>query len=442
MAETVHLIVDQGPSKGQKLTVPADGARVGRSSKNDIVIEDPLLSRHHCRLFFKPGDGLWVTDLGSANGTLVKGSPITEVPIRVGDTVTIGDTVLKVLSDSVGAGSADAGNKEKKPQEAAKAISPVVDLGLKSEKEKVEILQKKSPVGFLIAGAVLAIVVAMVIWMPKLLKGGKTVKPLPPPAAAQNLELEYEKVIANTGNVFRYTLTITTNDVISVQIDDIKNDRHVRKEKPMSSEYTKSLAKSIIDAGFFSLQDEYQGVQPDMLEQWDLSITIGKQTHRTRVINRIEPESFSAIREKIEQAGKNELDLFAMETSPEKLTQLSRDAHLMGKKCYDEREIKYGNLALALKNFKEAETYLETIEPKPDFYAENLAMITDCKRLLEDKYNDQSFRVEQARRRGDWDEAAKELRILLEMIPDGGDQRNKDARKKLLDVEKHLEKKR
>jgi len=43
---------------------------------------------------------------------------------------------------------------------------------------------------------------------------------------------------------------------------------------------------------------------------------------------------------------------------------------------------------------------------------------------------------------GDWEESAKELRIMLEMLPDGNDQRNQDARKKLLDVEKHLEKKR
>jgi len=438
MAETVHLIVDVGPSKGQKLTVPAEGARVGRSSKNDIVIADPLLSRHHCRLFFKPGEGLWVTDLGSANGTMVKGNPITEVRISVGDTVTIGDTVLKVLCDSL-----EAVNMQNKPSEAPKAVVPVVDLGLKSEKEKMESLPRKSPVGFLITGALLAIAVAIAIWLPKLLKAkGKNSRPLPPSAVAQTLELEYEKVIANTGNVFRYTLTITTNDVISVQIDDIKNDRHTRKEKPMSSEYTKSLAKSIIDAGFFSLQDEYQGVQPDMLEQWDLTVTIGKQTHRTRVVNRIEPEGFAVVRERIELAGKNELDLWAMETSPEKLVQLSRDAHLLGKKCYDEREIKYGNLALALKSFVEADSYLETVEPKPDFYSETIAMITDCKRLLEDKYNDQNFRVEQARKRGDWEEAAKELRTLLEMIPDGGDQRNKDARKKLLDVEKHLERKR
>jgi pSer/pThr/pTyr-binding forkhead associated (FHA) protein len=437
MAKIVHLIVEQGPNKGKNIIVPTEGARLGRSSKNDIVLEDPLLSRHHCRLFFKPGDGLWITDLGSANGTVVNGNTITEGRINVGDTVTIGDTVLKVLSDSV---EEDKG----KPAVALNAAAPVIDLGLKSEKEKLESGPSKSPLSLIIIVALIAVAVAAAIWVPKLMSKDKSKKTVSRPVAstAQTLELEYEKVLANTGNVFRYSLKITTNNMISVQIDDIKNDRHPRKEKQMSSEYSKSLAKAIMDAGFFSLAEEYQGIQPDVMEQWDLSVTIGKKTHRTRVINRVEPENFAVIREKIELAGKNELGLWAMESSPEKLVQMAREAFQLGKKYYDEREIKYGNLSMAQKSFIEADSYLETVDPKPDFYPDVVASVTDCKKLLQERYNDQNFRIERSLKLGDWEESAKELRILLEMIPDGNDQRNRDARKKLLDVEKHLEKKR
>ncbi len=441
MADIVHLIVEQGPNKGKNVAVPADGARLGRSSKNDIVLEDPLLSRHHCRLFFKLGEGLWITDLGSANGTVVNGSTVTETRIRSGDTVTIGDTVLKVLNDEIGVA-------QSAPVEAVSSVAggtvPVVDLGLKSEKDKLGGVSKKSSMNLIIIAAVLMAAIVAGVWIPKLMSDKKPAKKRPVFAetVAQTLELEYEKVQATTGNVFRYSLKIATNNVISVQIDDVKNDRHARKEKPMSSEYAKSLAKAITDSGFFSLSEEYQGVQPDMLEQWDLSVTIGRKSHRSRVINRVEPEAFAVVREKIELAGKNELGLWAMESSPEKLVQMARDAYLLARKCHDEREIKYGNLALALKSFIESESYLETVDPKPDFYPDVVASITDCKKLMQDKYNDQNFRVERAMKLGDWEESAKELRILLEMIPDGGDPRNADARKKLLDVEKHLNKKR
>lgn len=439
MAETVHLVVEGGPNKGKNITVLSDGVRLGRSSKNDVVLEDPLLSRHHCRLFFKQGEGLWVTDLASANGTLVNGATVTETRIRTGDTVTIGDSVLKVVRDELEAAPASADVPTGAP-----SVGGVVDLGLKSEKEKLENAPRRSLLVPLIIAGIIAVAAMAAVWVPKLMAPGKSkvAKPLPASALGQNLEVEYEKVQANTGNVFRYSMKITSNNMISVQIDDIKNDRHPRKEKQMSGDYSKSLAKAIVDAGFFKLAEEYQGIQPDILEQWDLTVTIGAKTHRTRVVNRVEPEEFAAVRERIELAGKNELGLWAMESSPAKLLEIAKEAYLLGKKYYDEREVKYGNLSMGLKSFMESDSYLETVDPKPDFYSDVVASITDCKKLLTDKYNDQNFRVERAMKLGDWEESSKELRTLLEMFPDGGDQRNQDARKKLLDVEKHLEKKR
>jgi pSer/pThr/pTyr-binding forkhead associated (FHA) protein len=47
--DPVHLMVVRGDDTGKAITVPAAGARLGRSSKNDIVLADPSLSRHHCR---------------------------------------------------------------------------------------------------------------------------------------------------------------------------------------------------------------------------------------------------------------------------------------------------------------------------------------------------------------------------------------------------------
>jgi len=174
MADTVHLVVEKGPNKGKQISVLAEGVRVGRSSKNDVVLEDPLLSRHHCRLFFKPGEGLWVTDLGSANGTLVNGNTITEVRLRIGDRIAIGDTVLEVLTEDVGGVQAAPGAGIKV------AGGPVVDLGLKSEKEKQEGGQRKSPIGLLSLMASFAIAIAVGIWLPKFLMKGKAQKKKPP----------------------------------------------------------------------------------------------------------------------------------------------------------------------------------------------------------------------------------------------------------------------
>ena len=70
MDTQLEILVTVGPLKGQRFSVPADGIRLGRSSSCEISIPDPALSRNHC-LFETRDGGLWVTDLASANGTIV-----------------------------------------------------------------------------------------------------------------------------------------------------------------------------------------------------------------------------------------------------------------------------------------------------------------------------------------------------------------------------------
>ena len=99
MSENIHLIIEAGPERGRSLTIPAAGARVGRSSKNDLVIVDPLMSRHHCRVGFKDNI-LCLSDLGSSNETLVNDKPIREALLHVGDRILLGDTILRVVTNT------------------------------------------------------------------------------------------------------------------------------------------------------------------------------------------------------------------------------------------------------------------------------------------------------------------------------------------------------
>ena len=97
--------------------------------------------------------------------------------------------------------------------------------------------------------------------------------------------------------------------------------------------------------------------------------------------------------------------------------------------------IALGNLSAAIKSFKEAEWYLETVDEKPDFYADILASRRVCVDELKQSYEEHNFQTERAIRLRDWNSAAEELKILLELIPDREDPRNKDARKKLIEVD-------
>jgi len=69
---------------------------VGRSQDNEIVINDPNVSRRHARIS-RADNGFVVEDLGSTNGTLLDGAPIDREMIEGGDELTFGQTTARFI---------------------------------------------------------------------------------------------------------------------------------------------------------------------------------------------------------------------------------------------------------------------------------------------------------------------------------------------------------
>ena len=69
---------------------------VGRSQENDIVINDPNVSRKHARIS-RADNGFVVEDLGSTNGTLLDGAPIDRERIEGGDELTFGQSTARFV---------------------------------------------------------------------------------------------------------------------------------------------------------------------------------------------------------------------------------------------------------------------------------------------------------------------------------------------------------
>lgn len=88
-----RLIVRRGPQPNQIYELNKDVITLGRDITNDIVINDPEVSRHHMRLT-RGGGGYTMEDLGSTNGTFVNGQRLTGArPLASGDMVGLGETV-------------------------------------------------------------------------------------------------------------------------------------------------------------------------------------------------------------------------------------------------------------------------------------------------------------------------------------------------------------
>ncbi|HEX8823664.1 MAG TPA: FHA domain-containing protein [Archangium sp.] len=94
------LMVSAGPHAGEEFALEDGEYVIGRSNDNAICIPDTSVSRKHV-LVRRVGGGWAASDLGSGNGTLLNGEPVTdEMPLSHGDVLTLGDTEVTFQDNS------------------------------------------------------------------------------------------------------------------------------------------------------------------------------------------------------------------------------------------------------------------------------------------------------------------------------------------------------
>lgn len=425
---SANLLIVAGQDAGRTFSIVGGAARLGRSSSNDIVLRDPAMSRFHCRFFFKPGEGLWAEDLGSANQTLLNHQPLHLARLHTGDILTIGATEIKVIND-----------QPPVPQNlfAAPAPTDVTPSGTPAGARAKSVALVAFLMVLLVAVAV--IILKSGIGLPS--SGGDHTTS-PGVGASDDLEIEYEKVQGSTQNIFRYALQLRNRE-LSVQIDDLENNRHVPggRHKKIDAETIRRLTEEIHSSGFFEMRPEYKGLATNVWDQLDLRITIGRRTGRVKVLNVLEPDAFRRLRELLEEFAQNEMGLAALALTPEKLLELAQEAFLQGRGLYDQRLVRNENLADAIRALQETEWYLETILPKPDFYTDAVALLEAAKRELDEIVKNHEFLAERAIKLKDWSEAASQLRTICDRVPDRTDERHARARRRLIDVERNLKRK-
>ncbi len=95
IAQTVRVV--EGPDAPREIELESREHIIGQLSGCDLVLTDPFVSGRHARLI--PRGGEWmIVDLGSRNGVLVDGKPVTEAWWRPGETVQLGHTVLRLIA--------------------------------------------------------------------------------------------------------------------------------------------------------------------------------------------------------------------------------------------------------------------------------------------------------------------------------------------------------
>lgn len=94
------LIIIRGTPQGHRFFLTQDEMILGRDPSADISIMDQSISRKHAKVTKAPGGKILVTDLGSANGSLIndkKLPPNEPRPLAKEDMIKLGNTVMKFL---------------------------------------------------------------------------------------------------------------------------------------------------------------------------------------------------------------------------------------------------------------------------------------------------------------------------------------------------------
>ncbi len=125
-AREATLLVSGGPDTGRVVRV-GDLAVVGRDQSAAVTLNDREVSHRHLRLQLEGGE-IYADDLGSSNGTLVNGAPLTgRLRLNAGDKLTVGKSELELLSPSTARTSGPVGDLRVSAGTAAGQAIPLVD---------------------------------------------------------------------------------------------------------------------------------------------------------------------------------------------------------------------------------------------------------------------------------------------------------------------------
>ena len=455
MSESLELLVTEGPRQGERFTPTEAGLKLGRASSCDIAITDLALSRNHC-LFELRDESVWVTDLASANGTEVNGEPVTERELKVGDRVVVGDSVIEVVKK----GGVAATVVEPAP---ADPIGPV-DLGFSKEENPASgaPANGNNMLRALLWGVCAVVVLGVCGFF--LMNGGSSrfldkMMGRPDPQSQIDgldihekprlMSLDYEKLEASSDGIFRYAMAVGPEKseqgvkmVLKVTVDDVLSDnRHVEKNAVLTQDKLDKLAQTVAASGVTKLEHEYTGIaaRPNDLKCSRLKVVTTEDIFEISAENTTLPDEFRTVSEQLEAFSKNELGIWAIQYSTDKLVEMAEASMESGDAKWKDSEVQYGNIGAAIRHYREAIADLETVNPKPDFYEQLVEKLKTAKDELDKRYRDQSFECDRAISLEDWPQAQAELKILCEMLPTD-DPRHGDAAAKLMDVESRMKK--
>lgn len=107
----IHFVVTLKGRTLNRFSVEGDRVRIGRLPENEVQIDNSSVSRLHCVLE-RDGEGWWLTDQGSFNGTFLNGAKVqSRCQVRSGSTLSVGQFLVSLEVDEEGLLSSSSSGK-------------------------------------------------------------------------------------------------------------------------------------------------------------------------------------------------------------------------------------------------------------------------------------------------------------------------------------------
>ena len=97
----MRLVAEGGPYDGRVFELGGAEFAVGRAVDNDVVLDDPSLSRKHAKIFRRGPAELEIEDLNSSNGTFINQRKVGRGAAHPGDTLRFGELSFRVEGDTL-----------------------------------------------------------------------------------------------------------------------------------------------------------------------------------------------------------------------------------------------------------------------------------------------------------------------------------------------------
>jgi predicted component of type VI protein secretion system len=92
------LLLQYGGAVLKEIPITKEEITVGRRPDNDIVIDNPTVSGHHCKITLS-GDSFFVEDLNSSNGVFVNAKKVIKSGLKDNDVIGIAKHALKFIDE-------------------------------------------------------------------------------------------------------------------------------------------------------------------------------------------------------------------------------------------------------------------------------------------------------------------------------------------------------